>query len=68
MRIAKLKRAIKKHQPFDLLAILVLASFAVIIMSILSTDVEKFSREMDAEARHLQADMLSIKALSNFNE
>ena len=61
MPIARFRRGFKKPQPFDWFALLVLASFAFIVLSIVSNDVEKFGKEMYLEARHLQAEILSIK-------
>lgn len=56
-----IRKHIKKQQPFDWLAILVLASFAIVVVSIVSNDLDKFSQEMDREAAHLQAELSSIQ-------
>lgn len=62
MPIAQLKKALKKRpQPFDWFAFLVLASFAFIVASVVDKDIQQFGEEMDIEARHLQAEILSIK-------
>lgn len=63
MPIARLRGDLKNQQPFDWFAFLVLASFAFIVLSIVSNDLEKFGKEMDLEARHLEADLLSIKSV-----
>lgn len=68
MPLRKLKRAIRKQQAFDWFAILILASFGFIVSSIVDNDIQKFGKEMDAEARYLEAEILLIKDLRHLSE
>lgn len=47
--------------PFDWLSLVVIFSFAFIVVGIVSSDIEKFKEEMEFEAQHLQAEILFIK-------
>lgn len=55
------KICFKKPMPFDWLSLIVIFSFAFIVVSIISSDIEKFKEEMEFEARHLQAEILFMK-------
>lgn len=55
MPIQTIKRDIRRHRPIDWFAIVVLVSAAIVIGSILSDRVEKFSQDMDREAEALKA-------------
>jgi len=57
MPIQTIKRDIKKHRPIDWFAIVVLISLAVIVGSIMSDKVNKFSQDMDREVERLKAEM-----------
>lgn len=64
MPLKKLKKQLEQQKPFDWLALIVLASFAFVMQSIVTNDIEKFGREMDIEAEHLHADLLIIQKLN----
>lgn len=61
MPIKAIKRDIKKHRPIDWFAIVVLASTAFVIASVLSNKIEQFMHDMDLEAERAQADILNFK-------
>jgi len=57
MPINAIKRDIKRHRAIDWFAIVVLISLAFIVGSILSDKVDKFSKDMDIEAKRIQAEI-----------
>lgn len=61
MPIKAIKKDIKKHRAIDWFAIVVLASAAFVIVSVLSSKIDQFEKDMDLEARRMQADILNIK-------
>lgn len=63
MPIKTIKKDIKKYRPVDWFAIVVLASAAFVLMSVLSNKIEQFSRDMDLEAEHAQAYISALKDL-----
>jgi len=65
MPIKRLKKEIKRHTPFDWFAMLVLASAVFVIASVITNEVEEFSKEMDIEAERLRADIVYLQSLNN---
>lgn len=63
MPLKAIKRDIKKHRPVDWFAIFILISVAIVVVNILSSRIEKFSKDMDAEARVMQSDIRNLKEL-----
>ena len=60
MPIRRIKMDIKKQRRIDWLAIVVFFSVAFIFGSIIANEIDKFSKEMDLEAKYLQAEIIRL--------
>lgn len=61
MPIQTIKRDIKRHRPIDWLAIVVLISLAFFTASVINDKTEQFMKDMDLEAKYLEAHMQSLQ-------
>lgn len=63
MLIQRLKRDIKQHRPIDWFALFVFASVAFVVLSVLSSKIEEFKRDMDTDAKLFHAQILQMRLL-----
>lgn len=61
MPINIIKRDIKRHRPIDWFAIFVLISLTFVVGSIIADKTEQFIKDMDWEAKRLNAHMQSLQ-------
>lgn len=59
--IKHVREDIKRHRPIDWFAIMVLISLAFFVGSIINDKTEQFIKDMDLEAKRLEAHMQAVQ-------
>lgn len=55
------KNHIKQHRPIDWFAIIILISFAIVVISVLANNIEQFEEDMEREAQQARAYMIYLQ-------